>query len=93
MTLQAKPGILRLALCALLCMLALQTWEAGHSHDPGVAQVECQVCSSPADTVLPVAATAVPAQADNPVPCSAPLARGAVTPFFSFQSRGPPAIS
>lgn len=92
MTLQAKPGILRLALCALLCMLALQTWEAGHSHDPGVTQVECQVCSSPADTVLPVNAFLPSAQADNPFFFASSLTRGAVN-YFCFQSRGPPAIS
>jgi len=92
MTLHLKSNMLVLALCALVSMVALQTWEVSHDHAHTGAAVECQV-SSPADTVLPVPSTVAPALATLPEGPTQSRLEGHTRSLAIFSSRGPPAIS
>ena len=86
-----NPGIVRLALCAVVCMLALQTWEAGHSHDSAVAQEACQICASPVDLAPTVAKSLPPGYAGALFLAVEPASAAALSVFFNYLSRGPPA--
>ncbi len=95
-TLQSRPTTattrLRLALCALACLLALQVWETTHHHDIDTGPVDCLVCSGPAGIIT--SDTYVTAPDLSP----AGYLPGVYAPaqpsahYRAFYPRGPPAL-
>jgi len=90
MTLQLNSKMIRLALCALVCLVSLQTWEASHDHASAAVSFECQVCSSPADLALPAPAPVAPAAVLVGQLREQSRRAGFSVTFTPYSSRAPP---